>query len=316
MLAVLSLGIVALTLNWFDVATAFLLIGAEFKVGLGSLSLLISLYIVGYGLTHIPGGLLATKIELCLRTAEPINGAIRLAQAQVGTLDDDPAVRPPEIWLNGFVYDTIRHLTGRVPVAERIDWVSRGPYGYQPQPYEQLATYYRRAGHDDDVRRPCSDQARSCTDRPSPGAPRKVLAKGHLLGGPVIGFLGGEDGRATRRRPALWRRLRKTISVEIGGGYGGSSTKDGATPSSPAAASWQLLVVAIGQISMTGRTARLPRWLCAGPEVAGAGRSLDGYQNGSQARPSERFRLRKKPLDSTARENSLTCAYVTGRFRD
>jgi hypothetical protein len=35
MLAVLSLGIVALTLNWFDVATAFPLIGAEFKVGLG-----------------------------------------------------------------------------------------------------------------------------------------------------------------------------------------------------------------------------------------------------------------------------------------
>ena len=40
------------------------LIGAEFKVGLGSLSLLISLYIVGYGLTHIPGGVLATKIGM------------------------------------------------------------------------------------------------------------------------------------------------------------------------------------------------------------------------------------------------------------
>src|SRR5450755_3966899 len=64
MLAVVSLGIVALTLNWFDVATAFPLIGAEFKVGLGSLGLLISLYIVGYGLTHIPGGVLATKIGM------------------------------------------------------------------------------------------------------------------------------------------------------------------------------------------------------------------------------------------------------------
>lgn len=91
--------------------------------------------------------------ELCLRTAEPINGPVRLAQAHVGTLDDDPAVWPKEIWLNGFTYDTIRHLTGRVPVRERIDWVSRGPYGYQPQPYEQLAAYYRRAGHDEDVRR-------------------------------------------------------------------------------------------------------------------------------------------------------------------
>src|ERR1700685_2757135 len=64
MLAVVSLGIVALTLNWFDVATAFPLIGAEFKVGLGSLSYLISHYIVGYGLTHIPGGMLATTVGM------------------------------------------------------------------------------------------------------------------------------------------------------------------------------------------------------------------------------------------------------------
>jgi predicted MFS family arabinose efflux permease len=64
MLTVISLGIIALTLNWFDVATAFPLIGAEFKVGLGPLSYLISLYIVGYGLAHIPGGMLATAIGM------------------------------------------------------------------------------------------------------------------------------------------------------------------------------------------------------------------------------------------------------------
>ena len=64
MLAVVSLGIVALTLNWFDVATAFPLVGREFHVGLGSLSFLISLYIVGYGLSHIPGGMLATRIGM------------------------------------------------------------------------------------------------------------------------------------------------------------------------------------------------------------------------------------------------------------
>ena len=64
MLAVISLGVMALTLNWFDVATAFPLIGAEFHVGLGPLSLLISLYIVGYGLSHVPGGMLATRIGM------------------------------------------------------------------------------------------------------------------------------------------------------------------------------------------------------------------------------------------------------------
>jgi len=91
--------------------------------------------------------------ELCFRTARPIAGAIWLAPARVGTLDDDPAVWPPVIWLSGFTYDVIRDRTGRVPVSERIDWVSRGPFGYQPRPYEQRADYYRRAGQDDDVRR-------------------------------------------------------------------------------------------------------------------------------------------------------------------
>ena len=64
MLTLLSVGILALTVNWFDVATAFPLIRAEFKVGLGPLSLLISLYIVGYGLAHIPGGMTATGIGM------------------------------------------------------------------------------------------------------------------------------------------------------------------------------------------------------------------------------------------------------------
>jgi hypothetical protein len=90
--------------------------------------------------------------ELCLRTAQPIIGGIYLAHADIGTLEDDAAVWPPDIWLNGFTYGSIRHYTGRVPVAERLDWVSRCPLGYQPRPYEQLASYFRRAGHDDDVR--------------------------------------------------------------------------------------------------------------------------------------------------------------------
>src|SRR5580698_7963409 len=64
MLTLISLGIMALTLNWFDIATAFPLIGAQFKIGLGPLSYLISLYIVGYGLAHIPGGMLATAIGM------------------------------------------------------------------------------------------------------------------------------------------------------------------------------------------------------------------------------------------------------------
>jgi len=36
MLAIIGLGFTVLTLNWFDVATAFALIGAELNAGLGS----------------------------------------------------------------------------------------------------------------------------------------------------------------------------------------------------------------------------------------------------------------------------------------
>jgi len=63
MLSVVSLGIFALTLNWFDVATAFPPIGAEFKVGLGPLSFpsrsTSSLWPFAY-----PGGMLATSIGM------------------------------------------------------------------------------------------------------------------------------------------------------------------------------------------------------------------------------------------------------------
>lgn len=64
MLTIVSLGFVMLTLNWFDVATAFPLIGVEFNVGLGPLALLISLFIIGYGIAHVPGGMLATKLGM------------------------------------------------------------------------------------------------------------------------------------------------------------------------------------------------------------------------------------------------------------
>lgn len=64
MLALISAGFIALTLNWFDVAAAFPLIGADFGVGLGRLSFLISLFLIGYGVAHIPGGMLATAIGM------------------------------------------------------------------------------------------------------------------------------------------------------------------------------------------------------------------------------------------------------------
>ena len=64
MLAIICLGFFALTLNWFDAAAAFGDIAGEFHSTLGDLSLLASLFFVGYGIAHVPGGMLATRIGM------------------------------------------------------------------------------------------------------------------------------------------------------------------------------------------------------------------------------------------------------------
>lgn len=64
MLTIVSLGFLSLTLNWFNIAPAFPLIAGELDVDLPRLALLISLFLAGYGLAHIPGGLLATRLGM------------------------------------------------------------------------------------------------------------------------------------------------------------------------------------------------------------------------------------------------------------
>lgn len=64
MLLILSLGFVALTLNWFDVASAFPALGQQFHLQIPQLALLISLFIAGYGIFHIPTGFLAYRFGL------------------------------------------------------------------------------------------------------------------------------------------------------------------------------------------------------------------------------------------------------------
>ncbi|MEY9888242.1 hypothetical protein ABIA31_001882 [Catenulispora sp. MAP5-51] len=88
--------------------------------------------------------------ELTLRFAAPPAGGIYLANAQIGVLNDDPAVWPPHLTRDGFVYDRIAEPG---PVAGRIAWLARESAGYRPAPYEQLAAVYRRQGLDGEARR-------------------------------------------------------------------------------------------------------------------------------------------------------------------
>jgi ACS family D-galactonate transporter-like MFS transporter len=64
MLPVIGLGFVSLTLNWFSIAAAFPSIRHELHVAVPALALLISLFLAGYGLVHIPGGILATRMGM------------------------------------------------------------------------------------------------------------------------------------------------------------------------------------------------------------------------------------------------------------
>ncbi|MEU4658497.1 oxidoreductase [Streptomyces sp. NPDC023723] len=95
---------------------------------------------------------LLTAVDFDLTLARPPSGAVDLRGAQVAYLHDNEHSWPAAVELDGFVYGAIRADRDRNSVAERVAWLRRGP-GYHPQPYEQLASWYRKAGHDDEARR-------------------------------------------------------------------------------------------------------------------------------------------------------------------
>ncbi len=48
------------------------------------------------------------------------------------------------------MYESLR---SPATLRDRLAWLNRHPDRYRPQPYEQLAAYYRRMGHEPDSRR-------------------------------------------------------------------------------------------------------------------------------------------------------------------
>ncbi|GHE32804.1 oxidoreductase [Streptosporangium violaceochromogenes] len=87
--------------------------------------------------------------ELILRPAS-LAGEVNLAYSRIGVLLDDPGCYPGGVLLNGLTYEALR---GPWSVAERLAWLGKDPDGYRPQPYEQLASWFRRIGHEPDARR-------------------------------------------------------------------------------------------------------------------------------------------------------------------
>ncbi|RNL83958.1 hypothetical protein EFW17_13795 [Halostreptopolyspora alba] len=107
--------------------------------------------VLSFDRARLSGGRAAVQVthadvtELIL-TPESIEGAVSLGYSRFGVLLDHPAAYPDGAWLNGATYEQLR---GQWTPAERRRWVSPAASGdYRPQPYEQLATWYRTVGND------------------------------------------------------------------------------------------------------------------------------------------------------------------------
>lgn len=93
----------------------------------------------------------ANVAELMLTPADPPNGEIDLTNARVGAFYDDQETWPLSLRVRGFIYDTLEN--DQVSVPDRLRWLTLHPDGYIPQPYDQLATVYRRAGQSEAARK-------------------------------------------------------------------------------------------------------------------------------------------------------------------
>ncbi|GGQ27144.1 hypothetical protein [Streptosporangium pseudovulgare] len=139
-----------------------------------------------------PGGTALSCVDvearsLWLRTGFTADGEVDLAGARVGTLYDDPGCWSADLDLNELVYDD---LEPDLPSRERLEWLRRGGKEYRAQPYEQLAAYYRRQGHDEEARRVLLAKQR----RYRASRPWYARIFGYLLDG-MVGY-GYRPGRA------------------------------------------------------------------------------------------------------------------------
>ncbi|MFJ6688283.1 hypothetical protein [Streptomyces sp. NPDC091294] len=71
-----------------------------------------------------------------------------LSAATIVAITDATDSWPSQVALTALSYQAL-HPT--MPATDRLSWLHRGA-DYHPQPYEQLAAYYRQLGHDDDAR--------------------------------------------------------------------------------------------------------------------------------------------------------------------
>jgi hypothetical protein len=105
--------------------------------------------------------------ELSIADAVLADGELDLRGAEIGVLHAEPACMPARLRLNGLAYNTLQPY---LPASDRLDVISRDQDGYAPQPYEQLAAYYRSLGHDEHARTVLLAKQRRRRDQLNPAA--------------------------------------------------------------------------------------------------------------------------------------------------
>lgn len=86
---------------------------------------------------------------LDLSGAHLVAAAVMMTNSTVGTLRGHPAEAPASWDLTGFAYAALDPYR---PATVALRWIGSTKRSYHPQPYEQLAKYYRSLGHDDQAR--------------------------------------------------------------------------------------------------------------------------------------------------------------------
>ncbi|WP_433224712.1 hypothetical protein [Microtetraspora malaysiensis] len=90
------------------------------------------------------------QVDELILTPASIEGEVNLGYSRIGVLLDRPESYPGAVSLNEATYESLR---GPAQLSDRLAWLRQDPDGYRPQPYEQLAAYFRRIGHESDARR-------------------------------------------------------------------------------------------------------------------------------------------------------------------
>ncbi|WP_132836159.1 hypothetical protein [Streptomyces sp. BK205] len=100
------------------------------------------------GSTVMLDRLRADRIQM-LPAAAP--GLLSLRQARVNSFEDDPRSWPLEWRLANFEYTSLDSASPVGP-RERLKWLALDADGYRPQPYQQLAAFYRSVGEEQHAR--------------------------------------------------------------------------------------------------------------------------------------------------------------------